>query len=132
MSRNSHYSSSSHRSVSQSCRIECVCGLVSPLMTAWTNENPGRRFHGCGMYKLQGKKECNYFEWVDDEMNPRAKEVILSLLQKINDEKKKTYESEKREDELKKKMKLMEGFNIGPWVMICILFLLLVAIVIMK
>jgi hypothetical protein len=45
---------------------------------------------------LQGKKECNYFEWVDDEMNPRAKEVILSLLQKINDEKKKTYESEKK------------------------------------
>jgi hypothetical protein len=80
---------------------------------------------------LQGKKECNYFEWVDDEMNPRAIEVILSLLQKINDENK-TFESQKREDELKKKMKLMEGFNIGPWVVICILFLLLVAIVIMK
>jgi hypothetical protein len=39
------------------------------------------------------KKKCNYFEWVDEEMNLRTKEVILSLLQRINDGKKKTYES---------------------------------------
>jgi flagellar biosynthesis/type III secretory pathway M-ring protein FliF/YscJ len=50
----------------------------------------------------------------------------------FDDEKKKAYESQKKEDELKKKMKLMRGFNIGPWVVICILLFLLVAIVIMK
>jgi hypothetical protein len=32
----------------------------------------------------------------------------------FDDEKKKAYESQKREDELKKKGKLMKGFNTGP------------------
>ncbi|CAI8601104.1 unnamed protein product [Vicia faba] len=72
---------------------ECHCGIDAPLMTAWTDSNPGRRFFGCGMYKVQGFKKCSNFVWLDEEMNPRAKEVIGNLLHNLNEEKQRVKES---------------------------------------
>ncbi|CAK8543378.1 unnamed protein product [Lathyrus sativus] len=47
----------------------CWCELESPLMTSWTYDNPGRRFHGCGNFKVMRKKGCNYFQWFDEDMS---------------------------------------------------------------
>ncbi|CAK8577851.1 unnamed protein product [Lathyrus sativus] len=60
----------------------CWCELESPLMTSWTYDNPGRRFHGCGNFKVMRKKGYNYFQWVDEDMSSRAKDVIRSLKDK--------------------------------------------------
>ncbi|CAK8571125.1 unnamed protein product [Lathyrus sativus] len=42
-------------------RIKCYHGLDSPFATAWTSENPCRRFYGCGLLKLQGSKGYSFF-----------------------------------------------------------------------
>jgi uncharacterized membrane protein len=60
-------------------------------------------------------------------MNPRAKDVILSLLEKVLEEKKKCTELQKRQDELKTKLRLMKSFFVG--VVICILMFVLVPLV---
>lgn len=54
-------------------------------MMSWTYEYPGRRFHGCGNFKVMRKKRCNYFEWFDEDMSNRAKDVIRSLKEKNNE-----------------------------------------------
>ncbi|MCI41954.1 hypothetical protein A2U01_0063188, partial [Trifolium medium] len=35
--------------------------MLNLLTTAWTNDNPGCRFNGCGLYKLQGRNRCRFF-----------------------------------------------------------------------
>ncbi|XP_057768008.1 uncharacterized protein LOC130988235 [Salvia miltiorrhiza] len=45
-------------------------------MTSWTEDNPGRRFYGCRNWKT---KNCGYFDWMDEPMSERAKEVINDL-----------------------------------------------------
>jgi hypothetical protein len=42
-------SSSSH---SRRRKMVCYCGFESPVAIVWTSQNPGRRFHGCGLYKV--------------------------------------------------------------------------------
>ncbi|CAL5205904.1 unnamed protein product [Lathyrus oleraceus] len=99
----SHGSRSSSRS-----RYVCKCGLDAPLMTTWRNANPGRRFYGCGMYKVQGFKKYNHFVWLDEEMNPRAKELISALLKNINEEKARVKSYKVKEEELKMKVKMLK------------------------
>ncbi|CAL5198568.1 unnamed protein product [Lathyrus oleraceus] len=99
----SHGSRSSSRS-----RYVCKCGLDAPLMKAWTNANPGRRFYGCGMYKVQGFKKCSHLVWFDEEMNPRAKELISALLMNINEEKATVKSYKEKEEELKMKVKMLK------------------------
>ncbi|RZB76150.1 hypothetical protein D0Y65_034593 [Glycine soja] len=43
-------SSSSYTSEARS-RVFCLYNIEAPLVTSWTEENPGRRFYGCGLYK---------------------------------------------------------------------------------
>ncbi|KAI5433591.1 hypothetical protein KIW84_020758 [Lathyrus oleraceus] len=93
----SHGSRSSNR-----LRYVCKCSLDAQLITTRTNANPGRRFYGCGMYKIQGYKKCSHFIWLDEEMNPRTKKLIYTLLKNINEEnvKVKSYKAKGRiEDE---------------------------------
>jgi hypothetical protein len=78
-----YYSSSS--TVSGSSRLRksnliCYCGVDSPLVTAWTDENPGRRFHGCGKYFQ--RRKCSFFRWYDPEVPERQKKIIRGLLKK--------------------------------------------------
>ncbi|XP_057788896.1 uncharacterized protein LOC131005819 [Salvia miltiorrhiza] len=57
----------------------CACEgkkCRASLMTSWTEDNPGRRFYGCRNWKT---KNCGYFDWMDEPMSERAKEVINDL-----------------------------------------------------
>ncbi|XP_057793164.1 uncharacterized protein LOC131009773 [Salvia miltiorrhiza] len=50
--------------------------IRASIMTSWTDENPGRRFYGCRNWK---KKNCGFFDWIDEPINGRAKQVINEL-----------------------------------------------------
>ncbi|XP_057770851.1 uncharacterized protein LOC130990642 [Salvia miltiorrhiza] len=50
--------------------------LRAVIMTSWTDENPGRRFYGCRNWKM---KNCGYFDWLDEPISERAKDVINEL-----------------------------------------------------
>ncbi|XP_058740871.1 uncharacterized protein At4g04775-like [Vicia villosa] len=113
-------SSSSH---SRRRRLHCYCGLDSPLVTSWTSQNPGRRFYGCGLYKLQGRKGCSFFDWYDEQITDRSQEVINSLLKKVTDLKKNDGLAKKIDDDLKKKMKILVILLIFSWVLIIILII---------
>ncbi|AET03436.1 GRF zinc finger protein [Medicago truncatula] len=82
------YSSSSVSGSSLKHNFKMVChyGVDSPLVTAWTDENPGRRFHDCG--KDFVRRKCNFFRWYDPEVPDRQNKIIRGLLRK-NDELKK-------------------------------------------
>ncbi|CAL5184195.1 unnamed protein product [Lathyrus oleraceus] len=99
----SHGSRSSNRS-----RYVCKYGLDALLMTTWTNVNPGRRFYVCGMYKIQDFKKRSHFVWLDEEMNPREKELISALLNSINKEKATIKSYKGKEEELKIKLKMLK------------------------
>ena len=53
--------------------ILCYCGLLSPVVTAWTKHNSGRWFHGCSRFRGSG---CGFFEWIDPPLTKRGVEVI--------------------------------------------------------
>jgi hypothetical protein len=79
----SDYSSSSTLSGAtqkQRGNLVCYCGVDSPLVTAWTDENPGRRFYGCGRYFQ--RRKCKFFRWFDPEVPDRQKKIIRGLLKK--------------------------------------------------
>ncbi|XP_059452989.1 uncharacterized protein LOC132183647 [Corylus avellana] len=52
---------------STSTCTKCLCGIESPVMTSRTQKNLGRRFIGCGKYKSESDRGCDYFMWVDEE-----------------------------------------------------------------
>ncbi|XP_058783009.1 uncharacterized protein LOC131657635 [Vicia villosa] len=88
-------------------RSQYRCGLEAPLMTSWTDSNPGRRFFGCGMYKVQGRKRCSHFVWYDDELSSRAKEIIYSLQKKLEHERARLDEANTKVAEMKTKLNAM-------------------------
>ncbi|KAL4342071.1 hypothetical protein GQ457_08G022970 [Hibiscus cannabinus] len=61
----------------------CNCGARSTLTTGWTDENPGRRFWGCGNYG-KGLKTCRFFVWYDPPVQNRSRSVIVGLLRKVS------------------------------------------------
>ncbi|KAH1188296.1 hypothetical protein GmHk_U059750 [Glycine max] len=75
-------SSSSYTSEPGS-RMMCLCNVEVPLVTSWTEDNPGRHFYGCGLYKVG--KWCNYFEWHDLVANSRQKRIIVALMKKVDE-----------------------------------------------
>ncbi|CAL5202549.1 unnamed protein product [Lathyrus oleraceus] len=111
---------------------ECKCSLDAPLMTTWTNVNPGRRFYGCGMYKIHGYKKCYHFVWLDEEINHRAKKVISTLMQNLTEEKKKVKNAKIRDEEMKMKMKFLKKRLKFNWMMTIIMLFALVASILMK
>ncbi|XP_024010843.1 uncharacterized protein LOC112086204 [Eutrema salsugineum] len=44
--------------------LKCHCGKESVVKKAWTDDNLGRRFYGCGD---RNWKSCNFFRWFDVE-----------------------------------------------------------------
>ncbi|CAK8560900.1 unnamed protein product [Lathyrus sativus] len=88
----------------------CWCGLESPLMTSWTYDNRRRIFHGCGNFKVMRKKGCNYFQWFDEDMSSRAKDVIRSLKNKNEELMDVIKDIKKNEDLLKMKIRFMYYF----------------------
>jgi hypothetical protein len=85
----SQYSSSSLNGLvfKEKSGLVCHCGVEAPLVTSWTDENPGRRFHGCGRFRW--RRKCNFFRWFDPEVPDRQKKIIRGLLKKNNELKKK-------------------------------------------
>ncbi|XP_065864433.1 uncharacterized protein [Euphorbia lathyris] len=84
--------------------VRCNCGFISPLRTAKTPGNMGRRFFGCGRFKEV--KDCNFFEWIDELPCRRGKMMLLALK-----EERKIYEqgiaiAQKRIEELEVELSL--------------------------
>lgn len=105
----------------------CWYELESPLMTSWTCENPERRFHGCGNFKVMRKKGYNYFQWFDEDMTIHAKDVIRSLKDKNDKLMDVIKDIKKNEDLLKMKIKFMCYFM---GLSMIIVFLLVFALVV--
>ncbi|KAL4346390.1 hypothetical protein GQ457_17G020530 [Hibiscus cannabinus] len=61
----------------------CKCGKETMLKTAWSDDNPRRRFYGCSNYGNRFQKSCNFFRWYEPPMDPRAKVLLVGLLRKI-------------------------------------------------
>lgn len=51
----SGYSHNTGSGLNRHC-VHCECNLYAPLATAWTDNNAGVRFFGCGNYKV-----CDWF-----------------------------------------------------------------------
>ncbi|KAL2513974.1 uncharacterized protein Fot_27945 [Forsythia ovata] len=60
----------------------CMCGRIAAIRTAWTENNPGRRFLGYSFYSRPDT--CDYFKWVDPLVQPRYKSIINDLLRNVN------------------------------------------------
>ena len=92
----------------------CFCGVPAPLMRSWTDDNPGRRFVGCGNYKM---KPCKFFDWVDEKKSHKdrvyqfysecqqlkIKMANMSVVMKEMEDKKMEMEDKKMEIENKLK-----------------------------
>ncbi|KHN38830.1 hypothetical protein glysoja_048897, partial [Glycine soja] len=65
--------------------VVCLSNIEAPLVTSWTEDNLGRHFYGCSLYKVTGRKGCNYFEWHDPVANIRQKKIIVALMKKVDE-----------------------------------------------
>ncbi|KHM99329.1 hypothetical protein glysoja_042742, partial [Glycine soja] len=74
--------------------VFCLCNIKPPLVTLWTEKNPGRRFYGCGLYKARNinlvgvmlcRKGCNFFQWHDSVGNNRQKKIIVALMKEVDE-----------------------------------------------
>ncbi|KAL4575273.1 hypothetical protein LXL04_022115 [Taraxacum kok-saghyz] len=60
--------------------VMCFCGSMAVVRTAWTDNNPGRRFWGCP----HPNSQCGFIGWIDGPMCPRSKAIIPGLLRSLN------------------------------------------------
>ncbi|XP_021851240.2 oligouridylate-binding protein 1 isoform X2 [Spinacia oleracea] len=59
----------------------CYCGAPVSRLTAWTHENPGRKFIACKYYDREmDARRCNYFMWLDLDSTAWQRDVINHLL----------------------------------------------------
>ncbi|KAK4271121.1 hypothetical protein QN277_019858 [Acacia crassicarpa] len=56
----------------------CHYGMMAPLCTSSTKQNPRRRFFGCRNY--QKGIRCGFFQWHDGEMGARPSQVFNEFL----------------------------------------------------
>ncbi|KAH7866663.1 hypothetical protein Vadar_023367 [Vaccinium darrowii] len=102
----------SSSSASSTFQIEyptCNCGKPSPMRKSKTKENPGRRFLGCGNYE-KGKKNCDYFYWIDpDPKEKQMEDKIDALETETRALHLKCEELVKENKKLKKKLTVVEG-----------------------
>ncbi|KAK6781904.1 hypothetical protein RDI58_019700 [Solanum bulbocastanum] len=62
--------------------VRCGHGLLLPLKTFWSDNNPGRRFWS---YPYYGAKKCKFFRWRDGLIDERCKFIIPKLVKKIKE-----------------------------------------------
>lgn len=93
----------------QSQRKKCDCDDPVGKWTAWSEENPGRRFIGCRNYKVMYKcfreiqhlhielfkccivqdasKDCGFFDWVDPPLpNQWYKDMLIAFHNQANED----------------------------------------------
>ncbi|XP_050918717.1 uncharacterized protein LOC127136167 [Lathyrus oleraceus] len=107
-------------------------GLDARLMITWTDANPGCHFYGCDIYKVQGFKKCNHFVWLDEDMNPRAKELISAILNNINEEKATIKSYKEKEEELKMKVNMLKKQLKINWMLLFVMLFAFVGTTLMK
>ncbi|XP_058191553.1 uncharacterized protein LOC131325998 [Rhododendron vialii] len=94
-------SSSSHfNSISEG--PPCKCGIPSPIRTANTEANRGRRFLGCANYKLPNNG-CGFFYWIDPEKDTEKQMLEVdnkNMERKISDLRRDNQVLSKEVDEL--------------------------------
>ncbi|TKY48452.1 hypothetical protein E2542_SST25871 [Spatholobus suberectus] len=61
--------------------IVCKCGALSKLKISWSDDNPGKRFYGCGNYNGSIGR-CDYFIWY----NPLTNDFHANLFNKLKKE----------------------------------------------
>ncbi|KAF8113888.1 hypothetical protein N665_0044s0003 [Sinapis alba] len=62
------YSQSVISSSSNNHVVLCDCNRKAKVVSAWTRENPCRRFYGCCGFRVgNGHESCNFFRWYDVE-----------------------------------------------------------------
>ncbi|KAL3356706.1 hypothetical protein AABB24_017391 [Solanum stoloniferum] len=84
--------------------VRCSHGLLLPLKTSWSDNNPGRRFWSCPYY---GARKCNFFRCRDGLIDERSKFIIPKLVKKIKEMDKQLMSKVK----IMKKMKEMAHCN---------------------
>uniref|UniRef100_A0A2N9FDZ9 GRF-type domain-containing protein n=1 Tax=Fagus sylvatica TaxID=28930 RepID=A0A2N9FDZ9_FAGSY len=127
-------SSSTSSSLSSRIRLfHCREKLVK--VTSWTAQNPGRRFYGCVNYWTGNG--CNYFEWADEVICERGKEVIREQMEKIASLSVELAKSKSKEkaasvkaEKLKMKLNVVSVCLALSWVLIGLYILIIVAIVV--
>ncbi|KAL8468202.1 hypothetical protein ACS0TY_031437 [Phlomoides rotata] len=87
--------------------VKCYCSIEAAIVTSWKEANVGRRFRGCAKYPNDGY--CRFFQCVDTPMCDRSKEIIPSLLKKINDQRIQIANKEDMEEKYKAMLKGLEG-----------------------
>ncbi|XP_057989147.1 uncharacterized protein LOC131172216 [Hevea brasiliensis] len=81
----SHSESEQSRGEISSSSVQlCHCGAVSPIRTATTDGNEGRKFRGCGRFSTDGKR-CSFFRWVDEIPYRRCKGIVAQMNENIAD-----------------------------------------------
>ncbi|KAM7261767.1 hypothetical protein ACFE04_020844 [Oxalis oulophora] len=64
----------------------CKCGVHSVLLTAYTEDNVGKRFFSCGSMEVNISNRCNFFMWFGDfDLLGWAKHLVLHLRTSCND-----------------------------------------------
>ncbi|XP_021846260.1 uncharacterized protein [Spinacia oleracea] len=61
--------------------VKCGCGFPVAKRTAWTHENPGRKFIACKFYNPEtGQRGCNKFDWLDEDIVEWQRDVTNVLV----------------------------------------------------
>ncbi|XP_027164737.1 uncharacterized protein LOC113764894 [Coffea eugenioides] len=61
--------------------VRCYCQEQCRIVTAWTEANPSRRFHGCRNYGKRGA--CRFFLWYDPPIPQKMKNIMGALLRDL-------------------------------------------------
>ncbi|KAL5191590.1 hypothetical protein HKD37_04G010850 [Glycine soja] len=106
-------SSSSYTSKARS-RVLCLCNIEAPLVTSWTEDNPG----GVSMDVVYTRKGCNYFEWHDPIANIRQKKIIVALMKKVDELKLREKDLQSRISDMKMKENFLGIVLVVSWIVI--------------
>ena len=56
----------------------CYCGEGAPYLVSWSDKNPAKRYYGC-KYWPDEKEDCGYFDWYDDGLSERYKQMLNEI-----------------------------------------------------
>ncbi|KAF8099956.1 hypothetical protein N665_0234s0004 [Sinapis alba] len=62
----------------------CRCGLPAKIVTSWTDNNPGRRFFGCLLYKVLVESIGSMKEWWMDGQKKHWFELEMKFVEDEN------------------------------------------------
>ncbi|CAL8992674.1 unnamed protein product, partial [Prunus brigantina] len=86
----------------------CNCEGAIKRWTSWTDLNPWIKFEACENNRVS---KVHYWEWVDKEICPRGKEVLLELLRRMRGMEQELNQIEEDNEGLKDKLKAIEQEN---------------------